>query len=93
MPLAMIPMFALGLVSGSLFLTWLYNRGRQSIALVAIWHGTYNLLSGSVAARGALAAVESTVVMAVAAVLLVREVRAIHCERSGGLARHIMAPG
>jgi CAAX protease family protein len=80
MPIAMLPMFFLGILSGSVFLTWLYNRGRRSIALVAVWHGTYNLLSGTVAARGALAAAESTAVMIIAGVLLIREcIRAAFC--------------
>jgi len=78
MPIAMLPMFALGILAGSVFLTWLYNRGRRSIALVAVWHGTYNLLSGTIAARGALAAVESTAVMLIAGVLVARELRAAH---------------
>jgi membrane protease YdiL (CAAX protease family) len=77
MPPAMIPMFLVGIVSGSVFLTWLYNRGRSSILLVAVWHATYNLFSGSQGARGALAAIESTVVMVIAALLLVQELRTI----------------
>lgn len=75
MPVAMIPIFLVGIVSGSVFLTWLYNRGRSSILLVAVWHATYNLLSGTHGARGALAAIETTVVMAIAAALLVQELR------------------
>jgi uncharacterized protein len=72
MPVAMLPMFFAGLVCGSLFLTWLYNRGSGSIALVAVWHGLFNLMTGTVGAGGALAAVESTAVMAIAIGLLVR---------------------
>jgi membrane protease YdiL (CAAX protease family) len=91
MPVAVIPMFFVGLVSGSVFLTWLYNRGGSSILLVAVWHGTYNWLSGSVGARGALAAIETTVVMIVAGVLLVQELRATRREHGGHPARHVMA--
>jgi len=92
MPPAMIPMFFVGVVSGSVFLTWLYNRGRSSILLVAVWHGTYNWLSGSVGARGALAAIESTAVIVIAALLLIQELRAIRREHRGQPARHVMAP-
>ena len=92
MPIAMLPMFFAGLVCGSLFLTWLYNRGRQSIALVAVWHGVFNLLTGTVAARGVLAATETTAVMVVAIVLLARELRATQRERRGRPATHVMEP-
>ncbi|HEX8115426.1 MAG TPA: type II CAAX endopeptidase family protein [Kofleriaceae bacterium] len=92
MSVAMIPVFVVGLLSGSVFLTWLYNRGRSSILLVAVWHGTYNWLSGSVGARGVFAAVESTVVMAIAAVLVIREIVAIRRDHRGRPAHHLMAP-
>jgi membrane protease YdiL (CAAX protease family) len=92
MPPAMIPMFFVGVLSGSVVLTWLYNRGRSSILLVAVFHGTYNWMSGSVGARGALAAIETTVVMMIAAVLLIQELRALRRERHGEPARHVMTP-
>lgn len=91
MPVAMVPVWLLGLVSGSIFLAWLYNRGRRSVAVVAMFHGTFNLLSGTVGARGAIAAVESMAVMIVAAVLVIQELRATRRERSGHCAQHVMA--
>jgi membrane protease YdiL (CAAX protease family) len=90
MPVAMLPVFFVSLLCGSIFLAWLYNRGRTSILLVAVWHGTFNLLSGSVGARGALAAVESTAVMIVAAVLVIQELRADRRDRTGRPAHHAM---
>jgi membrane protease YdiL (CAAX protease family) len=78
LPPALIPMFVLGLVCGSVFLTWLYNHARSSILVVAVWHGTYNLLTGSVGARGGLAAVETMVVVAIAIGLVIQEVRTHH---------------
>lgn len=93
MPAAMLPVFFVGIVAGSVFLTWLYNRGRQSIALVAVCHGTFSLLTGSLAGRGLLAAAETAAVIVFAAALLVQELRATHRERTGRLARHGMAPG
>ncbi|HEU0036419.1 MAG TPA: CPBP family intramembrane glutamic endopeptidase [Kofleriaceae bacterium] len=92
MPVAMVPMFFLGLLCGSLLLTWLYDAGRQSIALVAVWHGTFNLVSGTVAARGALSAVESTLVMTIAVVLVARELVAAQHERHGEPAHHDFTP-
>jgi membrane protease YdiL (CAAX protease family) len=92
MPLAFIPLFVVSLTCGSVVLTWLYNRGRSSILLVAVWHGTYNWLSGSVGARGALAAIETTVVMVLAAILVVQELVAIRRDRRGQPARHALTP-
>lgn len=92
MPSTMIPVFFVGLMSGAVFLAWLYNRGRSSILLVAVWHGTFNLLSGSVGARGALAAAESTVVIVIAAVLVIQELRASRREHGGRRAHHAMSP-
>ncbi len=78
MPAAMIPVFLLGILAGSVFLAWLYNRGKSSILLVAFWHGTYNLFSGSVAARGVFGAIETAVVMVIAAALVIAELRTHH---------------
>lgn len=92
MPASMLPMFFVGLLSGSIVLAWLYNRGRASVLLVAAFHGTYNLLSGAVGARGIVAAAETTAVMIVAAVLVIQELRAGRRERAGRPARHAMSP-
>ncbi len=82
MPVAMIPMFFLGLVAGSIFLTWLYNRGRCSIALVAGFHAMFNLTSASVGARGPIATMESTAIMMLAAALVARAFRGEHAVRT-----------
>ena len=60
----------IGLACGSILLAWLYNRSGGSILIVAVWHMTYNIVAGTEAARGFLAAFVSTAVM-VAAVSLI----------------------
>ena len=65
-----------GLFCGALILTWLYHRSGQSILIVALWHGTYNLVSGTAAAHGLIAAVVSTVVIIQAATLVAFEIYA-----------------
>ena len=50
--------------------------GGGSILLVALWHGLFNLVSGTAAATGVLAAVVRTVVMAQALLLVALDLQA-----------------
>jgi uncharacterized protein len=62
-----------GLLFGSVFLTWLYQSAARSILIVALWHTTYNFTTATDAARGTGAAVSSTVVIvATVAILFLR---------------------
>lgn len=50
MPIALIPMWLLGLVAASIFLAWLYDRGNRSVLLVAVVLVIQELRSTSVQA-------------------------------------------
>lgn len=71
MSVAMIPGFVFGLAAGAVVLTWLFNSSHGSILTVALWHGTFNLVSAARAAAGTVAAVESVLVMIWAIVVIV----------------------
>jgi membrane protease YdiL (CAAX protease family) len=72
---AFLPAFFFGIVSGSIFLAWLYRASGGSVFIVAVWHATYNLFSGTAAAHGTVAAIVSTGVMASAVVIVIVELR------------------
>ena len=61
--LAMLPMFALGVLAGAIALTWLYNTTNGSILMLALWHGIFDFLSAAKVSDGMVAAIMSTVFM------------------------------
>jgi membrane protease YdiL (CAAX protease family) len=67
-------------------LTWLYNRSGGSVLLVAAWHGTYNLVSGTDGAEGTMQVVVSALVIALAVHLVVQELQARRAAAPGVLA-------
>lgn len=62
--------WGVGLLSGSIFLTWYYRGAQRSILIVALWHTLFNFGTATQATAGVPAAVLSTVVMVVAFSLL-----------------------
>jgi membrane protease YdiL (CAAX protease family) len=68
--------FVFGLACGSIVLTWLYNGTGGSILACAVWHGLYNLETGTAAATAAIQAVTSAFVYVLAFLLVGLELRA-----------------
>jgi membrane protease YdiL (CAAX protease family) len=75
MGIAMFPALTLGIVSGSIVLTWIYRESGGSLLIVAVWHGCFNLVSGTAVASGIPAAIVSAAVMVWAVLILIAEVR------------------
>jgi membrane protease YdiL (CAAX protease family) len=87
---AMVVGWLVGLLAGSIALTFLYQRSGESILLVAAWHTAFNLTSATEATRGLGAAMASTVVMVAALVIAIGWVVAGHRRsrtRRSGLCR------
>lgn len=66
-------MFPLGLASGAVVLTWLYNHTGRSILAVALWHTLYNMAVATSGATDLIQAVVTAVVMVAASALVVTE--------------------
>jgi membrane protease YdiL (CAAX protease family) len=62
--------WAVGLVCGSVVLTWMYAGASRSVFVVALWHTCFNFASGTALTDGLPAAVVSTAVMLLAAVIV-----------------------
>jgi membrane protease YdiL (CAAX protease family) len=67
--------FVFGLACGSIVLTWLYNGTGGSILACAVWHGLYNLETGTAAANSTIQAVTSAFVYVLAFLLVGLELR------------------
>jgi uncharacterized protein len=68
--------FVFGLACGSIVLTWLYNGTGGSILACAVWHGLYNLATGTAASSGMIQAVTSAFVYILAFLLVALDLRA-----------------
>ena len=86
---AMLPLFWFGLACLSVILAWVYNRSGGSVLIAAIWHGTYNLAAGTLAAQEGINVAFTIFVMAWAAILVWLEIRA---RRAGREAASPLAP-
>ncbi|MFW9792792.1 MAG: CPBP family intramembrane glutamic endopeptidase [Candidatus Thorarchaeota archaeon] len=60
--------WVIGLMFGSVLLTWLYNNSEGSVLMTAIWHGTFNTFT---AAMGQAASVTSGIISMLVMVLVV----------------------
>jgi len=88
--LRIVPGFFLGILSGAIVLTWLYNRSGGSVMAAALFHASFNFVTASTDADGLVAAVTSGLVMVWALVIAWRRDWATLATRSIG-ARSIRA--
>jgi membrane protease YdiL (CAAX protease family) len=73
--LGLLTGFGLGICAGSVVLARIANRTDGSILAAAIWHGTYNMTSATLASRGVIGAATTTCVMLWAVLILLEEWR------------------
>jgi membrane protease YdiL (CAAX protease family) len=64
--------FLIGLVSGSIVLTWLYLGTGGSVLAVAIWHGLFNMATATAGATDLMASTVSALVIVMAVVVAPR---------------------
>jgi membrane protease YdiL (CAAX protease family) len=65
--------WVIGLMFGSVLLTWLYNSSEGSILMTALWHGTYNLFTAAAGqAAGLTAGIISMFVMVWVVIIIVK---------------------
>lgn len=64
--------WAIGLLSGSIVLLWMYLGAGRSILVVALWHTAFNYTAATGVAAGVIAAVSSTAVIVLSIPIIVR---------------------
>lgn len=72
MGLKIFPLFAFGVVTGAVLLTWLYNSTGGSILAAVLWHASFNFVTASAAGAGTVAALTSNAVIVWALIILWR---------------------
>ncbi len=73
--------WVIGLMFGSVLLTWLYNSSEGSILMTALWHGTYNLFTAAVGQAAGLTAGIISMLLMVWVVIIVAIYRPKHLAR------------
>lgn len=82
----------IGIVAGSILLTWLYRGSGRSILLVAVWHTVFNFTSSATpATAGPAAAIITTLV--IAAAVAIASVDLLSGESRRRHHKHAGAPG
>lgn len=69
--LGVFPMFAFGILTGAIVLTWLYNTTHGSVLMVAIWHAIFDLVSAGKASDPIMQTVMSIAIMVWAALIVI----------------------
>jgi membrane protease YdiL (CAAX protease family) len=69
--LAVLPGFFIGIISGSLLLTWLFNSSKGSVLPSIIWHGVFNLVTATTISEGVPAAIISAATIIWAVMILI----------------------
>jgi membrane protease YdiL (CAAX protease family) len=64
--------WVIGLFAGAVILTWLYNSAKDSILMVAIWHGCFNLMTASRAEVGMLPMLLTALIIVWAVIVVIR---------------------
>lgn len=72
MPLAMIPVWVIGLTAGAVVLAWLRNH-TASVLAVAVWHGSYNWVAATAAGEQAIGVLVTAGVIAFALIIVRRD--------------------
>jgi len=68
---AILPMFMLGIIAGSIVYTWLFNSTNGNILIAILFHGVFNFITASKAAEGLPDVIVSTLVMVWAVMLVI----------------------
>ncbi len=68
--IGIFPIFALGVISGSILFSWLFNSTGGSLLMAILWHGAFNFVTASGAGEG-LAAIILNNLIIIWAVLIV----------------------
>ena len=64
--------WVLGLFAGAVIPIWLYNKARDSILIVAVWHACFNFVTASTVDTGVLPALLRVIVIVWAVLVIIR---------------------